>query len=274
MANSTAKSHKSRKTDGEGKPRQRKSTEASAASVPPSSPVESPSSLVPATTPSGPPIDGFLAIPEEGSKDEIKDTGIPQEKPREQQSWYRKPDSPIRKTAEKIAVLDAAGHTDDAIAKRLKTTTNYVKTVRYLARKNGWWDADDEPVDLEAELANNIERKVVRNISASLDGQMTNWQTHEMTLAAAKGRGIFKSHEKVENEGAAMQVVAIRVEMPLMGTSDQKVIEENIGGTPAYIEGEVVGVDPRQAIEAGHTAPESQTAAQTESQRQVVPAGS
>lgn len=154
--------------------------------------------------------------------------------------WYRPPDSKARKWFEKIAIMRAAGHHDDAIAKRLDTTVQSVRQYVYLAKKNGWTDDDGEPIDLEAELALNIDRKIVRNIGQSLDGYLLPQQTHEMTIAGAKGRGIFKNHEKVEGDGSqVLPVVAIQVVMPPIGTRDQIVDEQAMGGTPAYLDAEV-----------------------------------
>jgi predicted transcriptional regulator len=169
----------------------------------------------------------------------IADTPVPQEVPAKQW-WHRPADSKARKIADKIAIQRAAGRDDKAIAKKLGTTEGTIRQYAYLARKNGWWDTEDEPVDLELDLALTVDRKIVRNVSASLDGQMTNWQTHEMTIAAAKGRGIFKSHEKSESKVEAMSVVAIRIEMPTLGADDQQVLEENMGGTPIYVDAEEV----------------------------------
>ena len=227
MPNLTAKSHKSRKTvTVVTTPRQRTQTEAHPVSGTSSSSVESPSSLVPATTAS-----------------EASANTVPAELPREQQSWFRRPDSKLRKQAEKIAVMRAAGHKGPAIAKRMDTSEGNVRFVEWVARKNGWYDEDDQPVDIEAELAFSVDRKVVRNIDASLDGQMTNWQTHEMTIAAAKGRGIFKA-EKDNGQSMQLPIVAIQVVMPPIGAGDQLVIDEgSIGGTPAYIEAEVVNAE-------------------------------
>jgi hypothetical protein len=247
MSNQTAKSHKSQKVDGpakprfsrqaEGEPRQRKIAGVIAIPAEGSSLAVSPSSDSHATTASVPPVTQPAVEPTQ--------TAVPTELPKEQQPWYRRPDSKLRGQAEKIAVMRAAGHKVDAIAKRLKTTEPNVRFVEYIARKNGWYDDEDNPVDVEAELAMNIDRKIVRNISASLDGQMTNWQTHEMTIKAAGGRGIFKNHDKVEGGQAAMTVVAIRVEMPAIGAGDQQVLDEaSIGGIPAYselTEGEILG---------------------------------
>lgn len=172
------------------------------------------------------------------------DTGVPTVEPKKQW-WLRHPDSKARKHAEKIMVLRAAGHKDEAIAKKMKTTAGTVQQIVYIARKNGWLDDNDEPVDIEAEMAFDIDRKVVRNISSSLDGQMTNWQTHEMTLAAAKGRGHFKNHEasRGDSSEAVMQMVAIQIIMPPVGAGDQMpaVDEAQMGGVPAFLEGDIEG---------------------------------
>ena len=136
-----------------------------------------------------PPTDLATTQPTASLSKEGENTAIPEENAKKQW-WYRKPgESKDRKTAAKVAVLQVAGHKDEAIGKRLGMKATSVRNLRYIARKNGWWDAEDEPIDLEEELALGVDRKIVRNINASLDGQMTNWQTHEMTVQAAKGAG-------------------------------------------------------------------------------------
>lgn len=237
----TSKSHKSRKTQA------KQPVKGDSLSAVGSTP---PSALVPANRPSPP------SKPEEtgdtkpaANMDEAQarvDTGVPQEKPAQQQSWYRPPDSKARKLVDKIVVHRAAGRSDAEIAKLLKTTEQSIRQYVYLGKKNGWLDDEGEPIDLEAELAVNIDRKIVRNISATLDGQMTNWQTHEMTIAAAKGRRIFKSGEEGSAQALQLPVVAIQVVMPTLGAGDQmpEVREDQMGGVPAYVEGEVVDVEP------------------------------
>ncbi len=174
--------------------------------------------------------------------------------------WWRRPDSKLRKTAEKIVVMRVAGRGDAEIAKKLKTTEQNVRQTMYLARKNGWLTEDEtDVVDIEAQLAMEVDRQVVRNIAASLDGGMTNWQTHEMTIAAAKGRGIFKNHEKTEGGAAVLAPVAIQIIMPSIGAENQTIVEENVGGLPAYVEGEVEdGLDGNGhlALQAGEPAEE------------------
>lgn len=251
----TAKTHKSRKTGAPGKPRQRTKAAVKATVATGTPPVES--SLVPATT--TPIVPAIVTTPDAPIMD------VPAELPKEQQHWYRSPDSKLRAQSTKIAVMRAAGRPTADIAKRMKTSDANVRFVEYIARKNGWYDEDDEPVDLEAELANNIDRKIVRNISASLDGQMTNWQTHEMTVKAASGRGFFKNHDKVEGQIQQLQVVAIRVEMPTMGAEQQLVNEDNIGGVPAYLEADVVQAalpagENHERLDAGYSRREAEQA--------------
>lgn len=209
-------------------------------------PASSPSSTALATVDQ--PALSPISVPEivkgpDDKKGPTIDTGIIEEVPKKQW-WFRTPASKTRKLAEKIVVLRAAGHKDAAIAKKLKTTEGTVQQAIYVARKNKWLVRDEsgeeEMVDLEVELAMNVERKIVRNISASLDGQMTNWQTHEMTIAAAKGRGIFKGENKQVEGPMGMPIVAIQVVMPPVGAGDQlpHINEDQMGGMPAFIEAE------------------------------------
>lgn len=215
----TRKSHKSRKTE------------------PGTAPAGGPSSTALATLqPSDPPT---LLPAVEGATPAV----VP---PAARQWWYRPADSKARKIVEKIVVMREAGRTSAEIAKLLKTTKGSVDQYMYIARKNGWLDAEDEPVDIELELALNVDRKIVRNIDSSLDGNMTNWQTHEMTIAAAKGRGIFKNGEGKNDAAVSMPVVAIQVVMPPLGAGDQlpQIDESQMGGVPAFVEGEAVEGEP------------------------------
>ena len=243
-AGQSRKSHKSRKTEP---------------SVPGSGPSSTAIATVPPSTPTA--LDQLLA--DKGDKHSVVDTPTPAIVP-SKQWWYRPADSKARKIVDKIVVHRAAGRSDADIAKLVKTTEASVRQYVYLARKNGWLDDEDAPVDLEAELALDVDRKVVRNIGAALDGQMTNWQTHEMTMAAAKGRGIFKTHEK--SDGAvqtALPVVAIQVIMPTIGAEDQRpeITEADMGGVPAYTDGEVE--EDEQRLLTANAGPEAPVGAES-----------
>lgn len=234
MAGRKSKSHKAQKTGG--KPRLAPNTRLSG---------NPPSADAPAATDPQNLVNALMK-PDDGrptadEKAGVEDQSIPQEDPKKQW-WYRVPNSKSRKLAEKIAILDARLMDDASIAKKLGIKESTVAQTRYIARKNGWWDVDDNPIDLETELALTIDRKIVRNISAALDGQMTNWQNHEMTIAAAKGRGIFKNHEKASVEHKQLTPVAIQIVMPPLAESQQRVEipEHMVGGVPAYEEGQIV----------------------------------
>ncbi len=202
------------------------------------------------TTSSAPPLPepsetsvALVSSPQPDAKD-VPQTIIPAASiPREQEYWYRTPDSAARKHFQKIAVLRATGRDDHAIAKKLGMTYQSVRQYVYLAKKNGWCDTDGEPVDLEAEMAMNVDRKLVRNLNSALDGGMTNWQTHEVTLELMKRRRVVSDVQEGAGAGGAQlpSVVAIQVVMPPVGAGDQQVIEANVGGVPAFEEGEVVG---------------------------------
>ena len=173
-----------------------------------------------------------------------REMNAPKELRPEKQPWYRPADSKMRPKAIQIVAWRAAGHDDKAIAKKLNTTETTIRNCLYIARKNGWLAEGDVPVDtdIEDELAVSIDRKIVRNISASLDGQMTNYQTHEMTIAAAKGRGIFTERSKTDTTIQATGLVQIQV-VKVAGVDVQEQMKaipaDQMGGVAAYLEGEV-----------------------------------
>lgn len=170
--------------------------------------------------------------------------------------WYRPPDSKARKHFEKIAVYRTAGHDDAEIAKRMYTTEQSVRQYVYLAKMNGWADNDGEPVDLEAQMAMDVDRKLVRNLDRALDGGFTNYQTHEVTMMLAKQRKVVTNIDQ-GGQGVVMPgVVAIQVVMPPVGAGDQQIIEANVGGVPAFQEGEVInGLESGQAGDGAYQAP-------------------
>ncbi len=256
-AGQTRKTHKSVKTEG-NPPLGAGPSSGAKTAEPPSFPANDLKAFLEDALAEAPETELTPADPAKKSREVgALDTGVPTEVP-EKQWWYRPKDSKARKLVEKIVVMRGAGRDDTYIAKKLNTTPASVRQYMYVARKNGWLDADDEPVDLEVEMALTTDRKIVRNVNAALDGQMTNWQTHEMTIAAAKGRGHFKNHDTAKAAGdGAMHVVALQIIMPPVGAGDQRpeITESQMGGVPAYVEGEVedgAEVLPElRAIEAG-----------------------
>lgn len=263
-AGQSRKSHKTRKTVPVSAPRGKTSLPSTALTVSPKTSVNPLTTVlqrIPESLPAQgggdqPPVPPTLSLLDattlgkDAQKDEDKRldgascaTGVPEPLPPQKQWWYRPADSKARKLVEKIVVMDVAGWKSADIAKKLHTTAASIDQYRYIGKKNGWLrineTGEEETVDIEAELAMTVDRKIVRNIDASLDGHMTNWQTHEMTLAAAKGRGIFKGDAAKGVTLSELPLVAIQVIMPPVGAMDQHINEKDVGGTPAYVEGEI-----------------------------------
>jgi hypothetical protein len=163
--------------------------------------------------------------------------------------WYRPPDSKARKKFEKIAVMRAAGKSDHDIGKRMDMSEQSVRQIVYLAKMNGWSNADGEPVDLEVEMALNVDRKLVRNLNHALDGGMTNWQTHEVTLELMKRRKVVSDVQDIATNQALPSMVAIQVVMPPLSAEQQTIIEANVGGIPAFQEAEII--NGQGALESG-----------------------
>ena len=237
-AGQSRKSHKSRKTAPNPTEQAAKAPEVSETVSDGGS-----SSTTPATAEPSAPSNPITALVKRGDKDNSLagvETGVLHEDPTKQW-WFRSPTAPARKTADKIFTLRAAGRRGPFIAKKLGLTEHNVRQIVHIARKNGWVDELDEPVDLQDELELGVDRKLVRNLNAVLDGQMTNWQTHEVTIAGLKGRGMFKTHEPAKAEEAnVMTAVAIKIVMPPVGAEDQQVEDEQFEGLPSYIEGEAL----------------------------------
>jgi DNA-binding CsgD family transcriptional regulator len=149
--------------------------------------------------------------------------------------WKLPADSVVREKASQIVAMKIQGLSTAEIAVELGLTPHSVRQYLYLAGKNGWLLTSDPNDQLEYSLAH----KIVRNVSASLDGAVLNTQQHETTIAAARGIGLFKQHEVIKGDvGTSLTALSIKIESsgPAQATR-----EDTIAGTPAYaIEGEVV----------------------------------
>lgn len=147
--------------------------------------------------------------------------------------------SKVRKAAAQIMAMKIAGHTNEEIGKALLLSPRTLRQYLYIAGQNGWLRMTDPEEDLEFRIAH----KVVRNVEATLDGTLIpNPSMQEMTIAAAKGIGLFKSG--AEKAAAVTPTMALQVNIVgAPGTVDaipgQSARPEAFGGTPAYIEGEV-----------------------------------
>ena len=134
-----------------------------------------------------------------------------------------------------MLAMRAMGASNDDIAKELGLAERTLRQYLYLAGRNGWLRTADPAEELEFALSH----KVVRNVSAILDGEVATAQQHDMTIEMAKGIGLFKTHTTVKSEGVASSMtLAVKIEMPVGVVPE--VSTDHMGGAPAYIEGEVV----------------------------------
>lgn len=131
-------------------------------------------------------------------------------------------DRSFRTRVLQIMALRQKGLSNQQIADRLGLQLSYIKTLVWRAGKEGWLKFEDPAERFENELM----PKVVDNIAYWLDQK-----DKKMTIEAAKGGGLFKTHQSLKVEGQApSQVLAIKIEMPPTG---------NMASTPTA--GKVVG---------------------------------
>ena len=129
----------------------------------------------------------------------------------------------------------------DTIGVPKDTIQTYVKR----ANKHGWLKRELLGVEDQIELS--LPEQIVGNVAAVLserNGTELTPAAREMTIAAAKGFGIFKNHEAVKVDGVIGVGFALKVQVELpkgIGTSSPIQIRPgSVGGTPA-IEAEIIG---------------------------------
>jgi hypothetical protein len=116
------------------------------------------------------------------------------------------------------------GLDNQEIAVKLDLSYQTVRNLVYKANKAGLIHYDDPMERFE----NLIVPKVVDNIDYWI-GQ----KDKKMTIEAAKGAGIFKSHQAIQVEGIAPQtVLALKIEMPPETGLEAKTIVGHTVGRP------------------------------------------
>lgn len=155
--------------------------------------------------------------------------------------------SKVRKKAAQIVALKIAGRDNDEIAKLVHLSPRTLKQYMYIAGQNGWLTTADPDDDLEFRL----KHKIVRNVEGVLDGTLVpNPSQQEMTIAAAKGTGLFKQHDA--NAKGAMTLPPMAIQVNVIGgpamlgqrTNSHQLDqfpEGSVGGCPAYVEGQAIG---------------------------------
>jgi hypothetical protein len=153
--------------------------------------------------------------------------------------WDVGKDSKTYETCMKILSMRVAGIDDKTIADTLKLSMQTVWNYCYIAGKNKWADTFANAKD---QIEFSIMPKVVRELEAGLDDRVrhvTSGMTvgQQMALQIAAGT-VFKKFQEAGPERTTNNILAIRIETVAGAIVDIK--EENIGGVPAYVEGEEV----------------------------------
>lgn len=131
-------------------------------------------------------------------------------------------------------LLRSQGMRNQEIAARMGIKSSTLSTLVSKAAREGWLKFDSPADRLEYELA----PLVVDNVRAFLDAR-----DKQMTIEAAKGMGLFKTHQAVKIEGEqAPTVIALRIDI-----AEPTTVREGgtIVGVPkhALLEGTVIKTD-------------------------------
>ena len=122
-----------------------------------------------------------------------------------------------------VTALLARGLTHKQIGEELGLAAGTVKDIVYKASKANLIQYDDPYQRFE----NSIVPKVVDNIEYFIDKKDL-----KMTIEAAKGSGLFKSHQAIKVESEAPQtILALKIEMP-PGADVPKVLTGRVVGKP------------------------------------------
>lgn len=149
----------------------------------------------------------------------------------------------MRKVALAVVALRATGAKPKEIADTLGYSEDTLRQYVSYAHKKGWINFHSFST-AEDQLEYVLKNKVVRNVNEFLDDR-----DKEVTLEAAKGTGLFKTHqvmkgENVTNVGMALKV---QVEMPPQMSGGQVVIRPgSIGGARGHdipVDAEVVDTE-------------------------------
>lgn len=132
-------------------------------------------------------------------------------------------DTSTRGKVAEFCNLRAAGFNNTEIAAHLHVTRQRLNAMIRQAVKEGWLVFDDPEARFEHEIA----PKVAANVVYWLDAK-----DKQMTIEAAKGLGLFKSHQSVKVDGGPpTNVLAIKFEA-LPPSAGSEVMEGNIVATP------------------------------------------
>lgn len=139
-----------------------------------------------------------------------------------------------------IVALKAQGLNNRQIAEKLGLAKSTIDTLVYKANKQKLIEYTSPHEYFE----NVLTHKVVENIEYFL-----NEKDHKMTIEAAKGAGIFKSHQALKLETEIQQnIIALKIEMPPLTPSQQTQLAVGtvVGKPRRVLEGQIVGESEEQ----------------------------
>lgn len=139
--------------------------------------------------------------------------------------------------AMQLVALKIGGMELKEAAETLQIGYGYARNLISMAGKYGWW-APSEPVD---RLENVIAHKAVTNVEEFLSHPHPGLRM-DMTKEVMKGIGLFKTFAAGRDDGAqAPTIIAIKIEHSAgIPAPDPALIEGKVGGTPGYVDGDVV----------------------------------
>lgn len=132
----------------------------------------------------------------------------------------------------RYAQLKADGHKKSEIASRMGISVESLDNQVRRAVKEGWLVIEDPHERFQTEIV----PEVVENIKFFIKKKDL-----KMTIEAAKGAGIFKSHAALKVEGEAPQtILALKIEMPPSMAANPPKITGIVGKPRKLIEGEII----------------------------------
>ena len=145
----------------------------------------------------------------------------------------------MHQTVKAIQVLKQEGFSTQEISEKLGIKPASIRQYMWIAGKNGWLN----PLDPYEKAHSELVHRAVSNAEEWLHARdaRTGLPDKEFTLEAMKGFGIFGSGPAQQSEQQATNILAIQITMPQGGNLPQ-MREGNAGGSPAYVEGEVLHV--------------------------------
>lgn len=152
----------------------------------------------------------------------------------------------VRKTVMAILALKVQGYSTNEIAEQLSLKPASIRQYMWIAGRNGWLSTQDPHEKAHSELVH----RAVSNLEEWMHARdsRTGLPDKEITIEAAKGFRIFNTDGPAQQqEQGHTNVLAIQITMPQGGNLPQ-MREGNAGGSPAYIEGEILGSSSRRSL--------------------------